>query len=196
VASVLFGSTDALFNIRITKSVLGRPRGDKHWILAATVSTSFVPISWASADNRGLSPSLRASIQRKFKRRHDFIFAKWQGHDGGACSSLTSLWQCHWVFLLHRGDASSCLERASRLDHPETLLDKCPDPWIYINPLSPEAPLPFTFSAPHGLSLVHPYLPPSSSLQDLKRDGFPRSLPHRLLHYPRRSTIRFFGDSS
>lgn len=96
----------------------------------------------------------------------------------------------------HRRNPSSRLEHASHLGHPKTLLDKWPDPLMYIYPSSLEAPFPIISPAPHDLLLVHPYLPPLSSLQDLKRDGSPHSLPRCLLHYPRRSTAGSSYDSS
>ena len=96
----------------------------------------------------------------------------------------------------YRRNGSSRLEHASHLGHPKTLLDKCPDLLIYINPLSPEAPLLSTSSTLHDLSLVHPHFFPPSSLRTLKHNGSPHSFPHRLLLDARRSTIRLFGDSS
>ena len=96
----------------------------------------------------------------------------------------------------HRSNPSPRLEHASHLDHSKSLFDKWPDPLIYIYPSSLEAPLPFISSAPHDLSLVYPYLPPLSSLRDLKHHESPYSLPRRLLLYPRGSTIGSSGDSS
>lgn len=58
-------------------------------------------------------------------------------------------------------------------------------------PVAVSTPFLFTSSATHDLSLVHPHIPPLSTLPDIRRHGPLHSVPHRLLLWSRRSSVGF-----
>jgi len=98
----------------------------------------------------------------EFERRRDFISAVRQDHDGGACSFLSALWQCRWVFP----PPAWCIlapRRVSLLDQGRSALDNMSgfSPDVYINPSSSGGPLFFLHLSCNPRPLTHPPLCPS-----------------------------------